>query len=604
MSCFGAFVTFTALVGCSSSTPAGNASDTGIPADSSSETPIDGATTDTGAIAETGPVDSTPPATLPRILYTDIVSGPTTGGEKNQGAYLSIFGKNFGTGGLGTTTKVTIGGTEVAAYLSLGASKARPDVQQLTVQVGALGNVAAGSVLPLVVTVNGVDSDSTQTFTVNPGHLIYVDPIHGDDTTGAVDDITKPFKTVQLSATGPQVSAWGNVHAGDFVVLRGGTYSSVGFQQYFLRFILAPTGFATGTSGSVPTGVAGTGPITLMGYPGEDAFIDCDATTHPAGCLAGLDGRTYPNAGKWIVIADLRIEGGGADGPVNQEVSGDNWRVVNNELTALTGITTGSSASHLAAIGGSGLSSAWIGNHIHDIVGASNAAHCLAINGDGSYEIAFNVVHDCKNGSGLQALTDTTVGSGAINAVHIHHNTFHDLSQYGLNIADGATNGFQIYDNVIYRAAAGGLRFHSTTLNQCDVLENTLYDVDSSATATSAVILNDATLGSESLFVKNNIFFASAGARLVGGSVGVDASVGTFSNNSWFGGTDTIAFDPHAIAADPKFVSAATGDFHLAAGSPAVGAGSLDVAALVVDDYEFTARNRFAMDLGAYVLAH
>ncbi|MHB8744855.1 MAG: hypothetical protein ACYC9L_17330, partial [Sulfuricaulis sp.] len=44
-----------------------------------------------------------PPAPItgaPYITYTDILSGPNTGGENNEGAYLSIFGKNFGGTGL------------------------------------------------------------------------------------------------------------------------------------------------------------------------------------------------------------------------------------------------------------------------------------------------------------------------------------------------------------------------------------------------------------------------------------------------------------------------------------------------------------------------
>ncbi|NOY63572.1 MAG: hypothetical protein GXP10_10580, partial [Gammaproteobacteria bacterium] len=59
----------------------------------------------------------------PQVLYTDVVSGPNSGGENNNGAYLSIFGVNFGTpSGLGNTTKVYIGNQEVADYKYLGSS--------------------------------------------------------------------------------------------------------------------------------------------------------------------------------------------------------------------------------------------------------------------------------------------------------------------------------------------------------------------------------------------------------------------------------------------------------------------------------------------------
>src|SRR5438445_731162 len=72
----------------------------------------------------------------PLVLYTDVLSGPNSGGENNDGTYLSIFGQNFGTSGLGTSTRVFIGGAEVASYRYLGSSAGRPDVQQITVQVG------------------------------------------------------------------------------------------------------------------------------------------------------------------------------------------------------------------------------------------------------------------------------------------------------------------------------------------------------------------------------------------------------------------------------------------------------------------------------------
>ena len=47
-------------------------------------------------------------ASPPLILYTDIISGPNSGGEGDNGIYLTIFGTHFGaTRG---TSKVTING--------------------------------------------------------------------------------------------------------------------------------------------------------------------------------------------------------------------------------------------------------------------------------------------------------------------------------------------------------------------------------------------------------------------------------------------------------------------------------------------------------------
>ena len=51
----------------------------------------------------------------PLILYTDITSGPNSGGEGNGGIYLTIFGLHFGAT-QGTST-VTINGRPVAQYI-------------------------------------------------------------------------------------------------------------------------------------------------------------------------------------------------------------------------------------------------------------------------------------------------------------------------------------------------------------------------------------------------------------------------------------------------------------------------------------------------------
>ena len=118
----------------------------------------------------------------------------------------------------------------------------------------------------------------------------------------------------------------------------------------WLRIIVVmirTNGLPDRSSGTAPTGAVDTGPITLTAYPNEVASIAGTATNNPSGALAGLNGENYPLAGKWIVIANLRIEGGGYDGPVNQEIHGDHWRVVNNELTATTGVTSGASPSRM-----------------------------------------------------------------------------------------------------------------------------------------------------------------------------------------------------------------------------------------------------------------
>src|SRR5712671_6452792 len=147
----------------------------------------------------------------PLVLYTDLISGPNSGGENNKGAYRSIFGKNFGSSGMGTTVKAFIGGVEVGGYRYLGPSKGRSDIQQLTVQVGPLGNPALGTALPIQVTVSGVASNTDQTFMVNPGRMLFVDNLKGNDRKAIVGDITHPFRHVQTSDL---AGAWGEPQPG------------------------------------------------------------------------------------------------------------------------------------------------------------------------------------------------------------------------------------------------------------------------------------------------------------------------------------------------------------------------------------------------------
>src|SRR5580692_5897987 len=81
-------------------------------------------------------------AQSPAIFFTDLTSGPNTGGENNNGTILTIYGKNFGAT-QGTST-VTVGGGAVAAYKlwdGHGVSQVGPG-QYETISV-AIGSAAA-----------------------------------------------------------------------------------------------------------------------------------------------------------------------------------------------------------------------------------------------------------------------------------------------------------------------------------------------------------------------------------------------------------------------------------------------------------------------------
>lgn len=533
-----------------------------------------------------------PPGAAPRVLYTDLASGPSSGGENNRGAYLSVFGKNFGSAGLGTRTRVFIGGAEVAGYRYLGASKGRADIQQISVQVGALGAPTPGVALPVVVSVDGVTSNSDVAFTVNPGRLLYVDNVHGDDNTAVAGDIAHPYRHVQLPDTSK--AAFGALQPGDIIVMRGtGTpWTDLGNDTYFVKFIHL--------DGSAPSGASGSGPLTLMAYPTEDVFIDVNGPATHKGALSGIDTTSGIAGGHWVTLAGLRIESGGNSGVIATQVAGDHWRIVNNELSA----ASATNSARAGGINGNATNAYWVGNHIHDIAGgAAQESHGIYIDGDGSYEIAFNRIEHVTGGNGLQIFVNGSNGSDFGDDVYFHHNLVRDVSKHGLNVADGARNNIVLANNVVNTAAYGCLRFNSGDLRGAKIYNNTFYNCDTAGTSgLQAAVMNDAVPPADAFDLRNNVVVPAPGKPYSGGSVGIGAGMGTIDRNLWFGGTGAVAFDAGAIKADPQFAGAAGADFHLAAASAAIDAGGNAVAAVVTDDFDavFARPVGAGFDIGAF----
>ncbi|HEX6833431.1 MAG TPA: right-handed parallel beta-helix repeat-containing protein [Rudaea sp.] len=528
--------------------------------------------------------------TAPVVLYTDLASGPNSGGENDKGAYLSVFGRNFGGGGLGTRVKVLIGGVEVDNYRSLGAARGRGDIQRISVQIGAIGHPAPGVALPVQVVVAGVGSNTDQTFTVNPGRVLFVDNVHGVDATAVPGDIAHPYRHVQTASTSQ--AAYGAMQAGDIVVMRGtGTpWTDLGSDTYFVKFI--------GKTASAPSGASGTGPFTLMAYPGENVFVDVAGNVGKKGAISGVDTTSFAG-GKWITIAGLRIESGGNAGVICVQIAGDHWRIVDNELTAATATNN----ALAAGINGNATNAFWVGNHIHDIAGgAAQENHGIYIDGDGSYEIAYNTIDHVAGGSGMQVYVNGENGSDTASNVSFHHNIVHDISKHGINIADGSMNNFRIWNNIVYNTAYANLRFITNVLHGAKIFNNTFYNAVTSGNTSYGAITSDDNLPSDALDLENNIFVPHAAMHYSGGDVPLAAGVGTIRNNLWFGGSGAHAFDTHAITTDPAFADAAQADFHLRNSGGAVEAGSASVAALVANDFDVVVARPVGtgFDIGAY----
>ncbi|MBI3898275.1 MAG: right-handed parallel beta-helix repeat-containing protein [Gammaproteobacteria bacterium] len=520
-----------------------------------------------------------PTAGGPRLFYTDIVTGPNTGGEDNHGAYLTLFGAGFGdpqsSGVPQPGSQVTINNVPVAAYKQWSNTK-------ITVQPGT--GVTSGAIR---VTVDGKPSNVDQTFTVvnnddaGAASKIWFVALSGNDATCVPNDITRPCRLITETINRT------NFTAGDHLVIRGGTWSDV-YAQYSSFFSIAHKG---GTS---------TAPIAIMGYPGESVrFV---RTTQTRGV------HTYDSPG-YFTIANLSVDLQNGSGGMMLGVGTIGVRLVNNEITGLWENSGGS-----AMIDGSGKNFRILGNHIHD-GGGSKLYHGVYIdardttdNGPHDIEIAYNHIHHIKGGRGVQIYGDTGTH---INDVKIHHNRIHHIALNGIVLARDAGTGMQVFNNIIYHTAdpamrgatgdegtsGGCIRFVSDYV-VAQVYNNTLVDCAVDNDQYSAAILFQQ---AGQVVLRNNL--------VVGKYFDFDSAwTGSLisSNNLWYDGINTPPpWDTDPQTGDPRFANAATPtpDFHLLTGSPAIDHGSSAVNATVTTDFDGIARPRGQsnlFDIGAY----
>ena len=141
---------------------------------------------------------------------------------------------------------------------------------------------------------------------------------------------------------------------------------------------------------------------------------------------------------------------------------------------------------------------------------------------------------------------------------------------YGLVLGSGSGNA--AYNNLIY-GNKGGLQVAHGVPTGTKVFNNTVYDNG----AWGGIVVQAEAVATQ---VKNNIVYRAQGDTLSGGGSGT-----TLSNN--------------LVDVDPLFVNAATGDFTLRSGSPAVDRGTA-LPDVTIDFNRGRRPNGAAYDIGAY----
>lgn len=549
--------------------------------------------------------------TSPRLFYSDLDSGPNTGGETASGfsgAYVTLYGNFFGAS-QGSST-VTWNGQNclrvvpgVGSYFGWGAQYLW--YQKIVVQLGSNCGAGTGN---FVITVNGKTSNGLP-FTVRPGNIFCVSTNGADNNTGKFPN----------HCWGSIPKAAARMAAGDITYVENGVNQATrGDYDAYL---------AIGSSGAPGR------PIALVVYPGAVSTIGMPNGAVPYAI------RTPNIAGyHYWTIAGFTLRSNN----IGLEISfgATHFRVVGLDASCPNAVGAFQGGCMDTAMGANNV--AYLGNYVHDNAqlaqgSATKGFHNMYFSTDSNHIIAaWNLIdgdtgqNKCNGGRcnacrGIQFHSSPTGGGGPKDPsghdqfdLHVHDNVIRNTHCDGINFAtvDPSQGTVEAYNNVIYHVGTGVLTGDQSSfaciyfpgiLNNgptpsgtAQVFNNTCYDFGKTSRDPDSGAF--AVLGSGAMKVnfQNNIVYALPGQSYISPNSLSHTGAYTGSNNLFFGAGAGPSFLSSNKNADPKFVNSKNGDFHLVPGSPAVDAGA---AMNLNTDHDGAARPQgSAHDIGAYEL--
>jgi hypothetical protein len=488
-------------------------------------------------------------AQSPYIKFSDLESGPKTGGQSNKGAFVTIYGMDFGdTRG---TSFVTVGGGPADNYPIW-------TNWRVTFQLGPLAT--SGSI---VMNVNGRVSNGLP-FTVRAGNIYFVSTTGRDADPGT---FASPWRTI--------LKAKNAIAAGDIAYVMHGV-SQTAEDNYEAALSIENSG----TAGA---------PKALVVYPGAGATIGSTSTTY---------GFRVPNidvAGRDWVIAGFHIVGWQSAISLGGNTP-QRWRIIGNRISCppgegLTGCVSTSVASHIK----------FLGNEVTDTgrQPASNKQyHAVYFSTDSNnIEAGWNWIHNNRTCHAIQfhssPLCQPSCGSDQTGrnqyALSVHDNLIHGDLCSGVNFAtvDPSRGTVEAYNNVIFDVGNGPQPTDGLSGANCIyspgytnngaqgsgsilVRQNTCYNVGRADTAGRGGAFWHAGPTALRMDLRNNIVYQPASDYLAEASQ-TNNIVG--SHNLWFGQGAGPSFLTNNINADPQFVDTASRNFYLRTTSPAVNSG-------------------------------
>ncbi len=432
------------------------------------------------------------------------------------GAYLAIFGDDFGAGG-----RVFIGSTE--APVALWSSRRIV----VTVPGGASGSIT--------VEPNGGTASAPFPLTIRPGRVFH---LSGAAPAGGDGSAARPWNSFATADAG--------VVAGDFVVIHGGTYNGNASGQY--AWDMTKSGAAGNT-------------ITWFVAPGEVALVDGATVSKTA---VRVDGA-------WVNVVGLVARGSAYQ---NIYLNGANSRAIDCEAREGDGaVSTKGQGINISGTGAKAL-----GNYVHDNYSHGFYAYATDmeiaynyISGSGCCGAPVNY------GYGIQ-LYVVDPGPTYTHA-RVYRNFVTRSNRSGIVIGQ-YSDGADVYENIvrgnderaiIVNYGAVNTRIRNNVFYGNDVDAAGYYEADFD-TGTSVEFVNNAVTGPYAVskattFVGTvrfayNDYFGASGWRWNGTVYTTLASWRTATGQ-----------DATSITPDPLFRNAAANDFRPAPGSPLIDAG-------------------------------
>jgi hypothetical protein len=340
----------------------------------------------------------------PILFYTDLDSGPATGGEGGtNGAFLCVYGENFGSSQ--GSSQVSVGGVNLVNH-KVWSDPGQPYLPGHYAK--ACGQIAASTPVGpqnIVVTVGGVASSSlaspifgAPTFTVRAGSIYFAATTGSDSNAGTS---AAPFLTARKCKDSAQSAPGGICYLETMTVTKPDSWALLWLEH-------SGTALSSANCGSRYTKPCGN--IAIVAYPGETVTFDATVNNVSRAFADYVQAADVPTLGSYVnywTVAGLTWNGGNI---VLANYSSIHSRVVDNAASCTGPGCAGAEAGGIIG-GGSNIQpldhAAVYGNRVNNV-------GCNDLTDTADYFNYLNSAHPCSwlSGSSLTS-SGTTIMSTA-----------------------------------------------------------------------------------------------------------------------------------------------------------------------------------------------